>query len=106
MHFRSFTRRHIAKRSRHEPCKTPDEENIMSVSNQTPRPEPEPHEDSEQQAERYREQMKHQGIDEAVFERKANTPRNVDVEHAHQVPDEDWETGETDPDETEPDEVR
>lgn len=71
----------------------------MSVSNQTPRHEPEPREDSEQQAERYREQMKRQGIDDAVFEREPSTPRNVDVEHAHNVPDEDWETGETDPDE-------
>lgn len=56
--------------------------------------EPEPHEDSERRAERSRAQMKRQGIDDAVFEREASTPRNVDVEHAHRVADEDWETGE------------
>jgi hypothetical protein len=58
--------------------------------------EAEPYDDSELQAERYRAQMKRQGIDDAVFEREATTPRNVDVEHAHRVADEDWETGETD----------
>jgi hypothetical protein len=41
---------------------------------------------------RFREQEKQQGPDDAVIGR-TGAPRNVDVEHAHLVPDEDWETG-------------
>jgi hypothetical protein len=56
--------------------------------------EPSLRKDFEQRsAERNRAQMKAQGTDDAVFQRDAATPRNVDVEHAHRVPDEDWEVG-------------
>jgi hypothetical protein len=96
-HFRSVARRHITKRMRHEPCRTRDKENIMPTSKKAPhQAEPESHEDVERHVERYRAQMRRQGTDDAVFEREASTPRNVDVEQAHRVADEDWETGETD----------
>jgi hypothetical protein len=39
-----------------------------------------------------REQEKAQGPDNSVFGR-TGAPRNVDVSHAHLVPDEDWTTG-------------
>jgi hypothetical protein len=41
---------------------------------------------------RFRDQEKQQGPDDAVIGHQ-RAPRNVDVEHAHLVPDEDWETG-------------
>ena len=41
---------------------------------------------------RFREQEKQQGPDNSVFG-NTGAPRNVDVEHANRVPDEDWETG-------------
>lgn len=47
-------------------------------------------------AERYRSQLKSQGADDVVYQRAPSTPRNVEVGRAHQVPDEDWETGEDD----------
>jgi len=43
---------------------------------------------------RFRNQEKRQGPDNSVFGR-TDTPRNVDVDHANRVPDEDWETGMT-----------
>jgi hypothetical protein len=41
---------------------------------------------------RSRAEEKRQGPDNSVFG-STGAPRNVDVEHAHLVPDEDWETG-------------
>lgn len=41
---------------------------------------------------REREEEKKQGPDNSVFGR-TGAPRNVDVEHAHLVPEEDWATG-------------
>jgi hypothetical protein len=41
---------------------------------------------------RYRAQVKHQGPDDPVFGR-IESPRNVDVEHAYLVSEQDWETG-------------
>ena len=41
---------------------------------------------------RYRAQVKHQGPDDPVFGRIAS-PRNVDVDHAYLVSEQDWETG-------------
>lgn len=43
---------------------------------------------------RLREQEKTQGPDNSIFGRTGE-PRNIDVEHAFLVPDEDWETGMT-----------
>lgn len=40
-----------------------------------------------------RSQIKAQGTDNSVFQHGSVTPRNVDVEHAHLVPDDDWELG-------------
>jgi len=40
-----------------------------------------------------RAQMKAQGADNSVFQHGSVTPRNVDVDHAHLVPDDDWEVG-------------
>jgi hypothetical protein len=42
-------------------------------------------------AERRRDQIKHQGADDPVFQDRPVTPRNVDVDHAHAVADDDWE---------------
>jgi hypothetical protein len=42
--------------------------------------------------EQRREQEKQQGPDNAVIGR-SGVPRQVDVEHAYLVPDQDWETG-------------
>ena len=62
--------------------------------------EPRLREDFEQRrAERHRSQVKNQGADDAVYQREPSTPRNVEIGRAHQVPDEDWETGEDDWDE-------
>ena len=41
---------------------------------------------------RYREQVKHQGPDDPILGR-VEAPRNVDVEHAYLVSEQDWETG-------------
>jgi hypothetical protein len=41
---------------------------------------------------RFRDQEKRQGPDNSVIGR-TSAPRNVDVEHAYAVPDDDWETG-------------
>ena len=41
---------------------------------------------------RFREETRHQGPDNSVFG-SVKSPRNVDVEHAHLVSEEDWETG-------------
>jgi hypothetical protein len=46
-------------------------------------------------ADRERERATHLGADEPLFQRHAVAPRNVDVEHAHAVPDNDWEVGTT-----------
>jgi hypothetical protein len=40
-----------------------------------------------------RSQLAHQGPDDAVFQKSANTPRNVDVDKATFVPDTNWEVG-------------
>jgi hypothetical protein len=40
-----------------------------------------------------RAQIKAQGADNSVFQHGTVTPRNVDVDHAHLVPDDDWELG-------------
>lgn len=40
-----------------------------------------------------RAQIKAQGADNSVFQHGSVTPRNVDIEHAHLVPDDDWELG-------------
>jgi hypothetical protein len=40
-----------------------------------------------------REGIKQQGPDDAVVQKHKRTPRNVDVDHAHAVPDNDWEVG-------------
>lgn len=48
----------------------------------------------EEFAGRYREQEKQQSPDNSVFGR-TGASRNVDVDHAHQVPEEDWATGMT-----------
>jgi hypothetical protein len=34
-----------------------------------------------------------QGPDDVVVQKRVRTPRNVDVDHAHEVPDNDWEVG-------------
>jgi hypothetical protein len=41
---------------------------------------------------RYREEARHQGPDNSVFG-SVKSPKNVDVEHAHLVSEQDWETG-------------
>ena len=41
---------------------------------------------------RYRDQAMHQGPDNSVFG-SVKSPTNVDIEHAHLVPEKDWETG-------------
>jgi len=41
---------------------------------------------------RYREQERQQAPDNSVFG-NIKSPRNVDIGHAHLVPDRDWETG-------------
>ena len=41
---------------------------------------------------RYRSQAKNQGPDNSVFG-SVSSPSNVDVEHAHLVSEQDWETG-------------
>ena len=40
-----------------------------------------------------RADIKQQGPDDAVLQKHKRTPRNVDVDHAHAVPDNDWEVG-------------
>lgn len=42
---------------------------------------------------RERVRLAEQGPDDAVFQQHPRTPRNVDVEHAHLVGDNDWEVG-------------
>ncbi len=44
-------------------------------------------------AERSRDLLKHQGVDDSVHQRHPVTPRNVGVEQAQAVPDADWELG-------------
>jgi hypothetical protein len=41
---------------------------------------------------RYRSQAKNQGPDNSVFG-SVSSPSNVDIEHAHLVSEQDWETG-------------
>ena len=53
--------------------------------------EPESHSEFELRADRYRDQAKRQGPDNAVLG-SVELPSNVDVERAHLVSDEDWET--------------
>lgn len=40
-----------------------------------------------------RAQLAKQGPDDLVFQQGGEAPRNVDVEHAHAVPDNNWEVG-------------
>ena len=42
--------------------------------------------------ERRRAELKQQGADDAVFQCDPSTPRNVELDRAHLVPDADWET--------------
>jgi hypothetical protein len=44
-------------------------------------------------AEQNRAQIASQGPDDSVFQKGQPTPRNVDVEHAVAVPDNNWEVG-------------
>jgi hypothetical protein len=50
---------------------------------------------SKQPAKQPRRDIKKQGPDDAVVQKHKRTPRNVDVDHANQVPDNDWEVGTT-----------
>ena len=50
-------------------------------------------------AARNRAKLARQGPDDVVLQRTEDVPRNVDVEHAHRVPDQNWEVGEDDWDE-------
>jgi hypothetical protein len=43
--------------------------------------------------EQNRTRIASQGPDDAVFQRQAATPRNVDVEHAYAIADNGWEVG-------------
>jgi hypothetical protein len=54
--------------------------------------EPESRSELERRADRYREQEKTQGPDNSVLG-SVKAPRNADVERAHLVSEEDWETG-------------
>jgi hypothetical protein len=40
-----------------------------------------------------RSRIVHQGPDDVVVQKHVRTPRNVDVDHAQDVPDNDWEVG-------------
>ena len=40
-----------------------------------------------------RSRIAHQGPDDVVVQKHVRTPRNVDVDHAQEVPDNDWEVG-------------
>jgi hypothetical protein len=40
-----------------------------------------------------RSRIAQQGPDDIVVQKHERTPRNVDVDHAHAVPDNDWEVG-------------
>lgn len=40
-----------------------------------------------------RSRVVRQGPDDVVVQKHVRTPRNVDVDHAHAVPDNDWEIG-------------
>ena len=40
-----------------------------------------------------RSRTANQGPDDVVVQKHVRTPRNVDVDHAHAVPDNDWEVG-------------
>jgi hypothetical protein len=53
--------------------------------------DPERGSEFERRASRYRSQVKRQGPDNSVLG-NVQLPRNVDVEHAHLVSGEDWET--------------
>ena len=58
------------------------------------REEPSLRRDYEQrQASLNRDRIAHQGPDDAVFQDRPRTPRNIDVERAHLVTDNDWEVG-------------
>ncbi len=46
----------------------------------------------ERRVSRYRDEEKHQTPDNSVLGR-FEAPRNVDLEHAHLVPETDWGTG-------------
>jgi hypothetical protein len=46
-------------------------------------------------AEKRRAQLTRQGPDDVVVQQGAEAPRNVDVEHAHVVGDNNWEVGTT-----------
>jgi hypothetical protein len=49
--------------------------------------------DFQQSATERRAELTHQGPDDAVFQKRPGTPRNVDVDRAHKVPDNNWEVG-------------
>jgi hypothetical protein len=42
---------------------------------------------------RKQHRIKKLGPDDAVVQKRTTTPRNVDVDHANQVPDANWEIG-------------
>ena len=46
-----------------------------------------------QPAKQPRSDIKQQGPDDAVIQKHKRTPRNVDVDQANKVPDNDWEVG-------------
>jgi hypothetical protein len=48
---------------------------------------------SKKPAKQPRASIKQQGPDDAVLQKHKRTPRNVAVDRAHAVPDNDWEVG-------------